>query len=158
MLFQFESVTKTYGSIVALDNLSVSAPTGAIGLLGPNGSGKTTLIRSLLGLTRVDRGSGQVLGMDFRRRQLDILALARAEYSLVNTVLPTFTSLRVTADPALATGLWIGIAGVALIVLVTLPWALESRSDSRRRRNEARSRYATRSRGAKVARRRGAVR
>ncbi len=72
MLFQFESVTKTYGSVVALDNLSVSAPKGAIGLLGPNGSGKTTMIRSLLGLTRVDRGSGQVLGMDFRRRQLDI--------------------------------------------------------------------------------------
>jgi ABC-2 type transport system ATP-binding protein len=72
MLFQFEGVTKTYGSVVALDNLSVTAPAGAIGLLGPNGSGKTTMIRSLLGLTRVDRGSGQVLGMDFRRRQLDI--------------------------------------------------------------------------------------
>ena len=40
--------------------------------MGPNGSGKTTLIRCLLGLTRVDRGTGQVLGMDFRRRQLDI--------------------------------------------------------------------------------------
>jgi ABC-2 type transport system ATP-binding protein len=72
MLFQFESVTKTYGPVVALDNLSLTAPTGAIGLLGPNGSGKTTMIRSLLGLTRVDRGSGQVLGMDFRHRQLDI--------------------------------------------------------------------------------------
>lgn len=72
MLFQFEGVTKTYGRVVALDNLTVSAPAGAIGLLGPNGSGKTTMIRSLLGLTRVDRGSGQVLGMDFRRRQLDI--------------------------------------------------------------------------------------
>ncbi|HXY33200.1 MAG TPA: ABC transporter ATP-binding protein [Planctomycetaceae bacterium] len=72
MLFQFEGVTKTYGPVVALDNLSVTAPAGAIGLLGPNGSGKTTLIRSLLGLTRVDRGSGHVLGMDFRRRQLDI--------------------------------------------------------------------------------------
>jgi ABC-2 type transport system ATP-binding protein len=72
MLFQFEGVTKTYGSVVALDNLSVTVPSGAIGLLGPNGSGKTTMIRSLLGLTRVDRGSGQVLGMDFRRRQLDI--------------------------------------------------------------------------------------
>src|SRR3984957_18255149 len=72
MLFQFEGVTKTYGSVVALDNLSVTAPAGAIGLLGPNGSGKTTMIRSLLGLTRADRGSGQVLGMDFRPRQLDI--------------------------------------------------------------------------------------
>src|SRR3984885_1597739 len=72
MLFQFEGVRKTYGSVVALDNLSVAAPAGAIGLLGPNGSGKTTMIRSLLGLTRVDRGTGHVLGMDFRRRQLDI--------------------------------------------------------------------------------------
>jgi ABC-2 type transport system ATP-binding protein len=72
MLFQFEGVTKTYGSVVALDNLSVTAPSGAIGLLGPNGSGKTTMIRALLGLTRVDRGTGQVLGMDFKRHQLDI--------------------------------------------------------------------------------------
>jgi ABC-2 type transport system ATP-binding protein len=71
-LFQFAGVTKTYGSIRALDNLSMSIPTGAIGLLGPNGSGKTTMIRTLLGLIPVDSGSGEVLGMDFRRRQLDI--------------------------------------------------------------------------------------
>jgi len=72
MLFQLEGVTKTYGHITALNNLSVSVPSGAIGLLGPNGSGKTTMIRTLLGLISVDRGSGEVLGMDFRRRQLDI--------------------------------------------------------------------------------------
>jgi ABC-2 type transport system ATP-binding protein len=72
MLFQLEDVTKTYGPITALDNLSVSVPTGAIGLLGPNGSGKTTMIRTLLGLIPVDRGRGEILGMDFRRRQLDI--------------------------------------------------------------------------------------
>jgi hypothetical protein len=87
-----------------------------------------------------------------------VLALAHAEYSLVSAVLPTFTSLRVTADPALAAGLWIGIAGAAFVALVTLPWALQSRNESRRRRNEERARYATRSRGAKVARRRGATR
>jgi ABC-2 type transport system ATP-binding protein len=72
MLFQFQDVTKTYGAVTALDNLSVAVPAGAIGLLGPNGSGKTTMIRSLLGLIPVDRGSGEILGMDFRRRQLDI--------------------------------------------------------------------------------------
>jgi ABC-2 type transport system ATP-binding protein len=72
VLFRFENVTKTYGAVTALNNLSVSVPTGAVGLLGPNGSGKTTLIRTLLGLIPVDRGSGEVLGMDFRRRQLDI--------------------------------------------------------------------------------------
>jgi ABC-2 type transport system ATP-binding protein len=75
VLFQFEGITKTYGTITALDNLTVSAPIGAIGLLGPNGSGKTTLIRTLLGLIPVDRGTGEVLGLDFRRRQLDIRSI-----------------------------------------------------------------------------------
>jgi ABC-2 type transport system ATP-binding protein len=72
MLFQLEAVTKTYGTVTALDNLSVAVPAGAIGLLGPNGSGKTTLIRTLLGLISIDKGSGQILGKDFRHRQLDI--------------------------------------------------------------------------------------
>ncbi len=72
MLFEFEDVTKTYGTITALKHLSVSVPTGAIGLLGPNGSGKTTMIHALLGLIPIDAGSGKVLGMDSRRRQLDI--------------------------------------------------------------------------------------
>ena len=72
MLFQLENVTKTYGAVTALNNLSVSVPTGAVGLLGPNGSGKTTLIRTLLGLISVDRGSGSILGLDFRTHQLEI--------------------------------------------------------------------------------------
>jgi ABC-2 type transport system ATP-binding protein len=72
VLFRFEDVTKTYGAITALNHLSVTVPAGAIGLLGPNGSGKTTLIRTLLGLIPVDKGTGEILGMDFRRQQLDI--------------------------------------------------------------------------------------
>jgi ABC-2 type transport system ATP-binding protein len=72
VLIQFENVTKTYGAVTALNNLTVTVPSGAIGLLGPNGSGKTTMIRTLLGLIPVDSGSGAVLGMDFRSQQLDI--------------------------------------------------------------------------------------
>ena len=72
MLFRLQDVTKTYGAVTALNNLSVEVPTGAIGLLGPNGSGKTTLIRTVLGLITIDKGSGEILDMDFRRRQLDI--------------------------------------------------------------------------------------
>jgi ABC-2 type transport system ATP-binding protein len=72
VLFQLADVTKTYGSITALNQLSVTAPTGAIGLLGPNGSGKTTMIRALLGLIALDSGSGSVLGLDITRRSLDV--------------------------------------------------------------------------------------
>lgn len=75
MLFQLEGVTKRYGAITALSNLSVSVPTGAIGLLGPNGAGKTTLIRTLLGLISINGGSGSVLELDIRKRQLEIRQL-----------------------------------------------------------------------------------
>jgi ABC-2 type transport system ATP-binding protein len=72
MLFQLRDITKTYGPIRALSNLSVTVPPGAVGLLGPNGAGKTTLIRTLLGLIAFDSGSGEVLGMDIRAQQLEI--------------------------------------------------------------------------------------
>jgi ABC-2 type transport system ATP-binding protein len=72
MLFRLSDVTKTYGTITALCQLSVEAPPGATGLLGPNGAGKTTLIRTLLGLIHVDSGAGEVLGLNIRTRQLDI--------------------------------------------------------------------------------------
>jgi ABC-2 type transport system ATP-binding protein len=72
MLFQLHDVTKTYGKVTALRNLSVEAPEGVIGLLGPNGAGKTTMIRTLLGLISIDSGTGKVLGKDIRTQRLDI--------------------------------------------------------------------------------------
>ena len=72
MLFDLRDLTKTYGRITALRDLTIAMPEGAIGLLGPNGAGKTTMIRSLLGLIRFDQGEGQVLGMDIKRNRLDV--------------------------------------------------------------------------------------
>jgi ABC-2 type transport system ATP-binding protein len=72
MLFHLQDVTKTYGKVTALRDLSVDIPEGAVGLLGPNGAGKTTMIRTLLGLIAIDSGGGQVLGMDIRSQRLDI--------------------------------------------------------------------------------------
>lgn len=71
-LFELNQVTKTYGRICALSDLTVSAPLGAIGLLGPNGAGKTTLIRTLLGLITINAGSGKVLGLDIKRSPLQV--------------------------------------------------------------------------------------
>jgi ABC-2 type transport system ATP-binding protein len=56
-------LTRRFGSVTALDRLTVELPTsGVIGLVGPNGSGKSTLIRILLGLIRPTAGSASVLG------------------------------------------------------------------------------------------------
>lgn len=59
-----EGLRKRYGKTVALDGLSFVVPSGKVtGFLGPNGAGKTTTFRSILGLTRPDAGSMEVLGM-----------------------------------------------------------------------------------------------
>jgi len=58
-------LTKRYGGgILALDNLSLSVPSGSIfGFLGPNGAGKTTTLRLLTGLATASGGSGSVSGV-----------------------------------------------------------------------------------------------
>jgi ABC-2 type transport system ATP-binding protein len=56
-------VRKVFGSTVAVDDVDLDIPDGAVlGMLGPNGSGKTTLIRMMLGLTRPTAGTVELLG------------------------------------------------------------------------------------------------
>jgi ABC-2 type transport system ATP-binding protein len=56
-------LTKRFGATVAVDDVELLVPRGsAFGYLGPNGAGKTTLIRTLLGLTKADRGTMSLLG------------------------------------------------------------------------------------------------
>ena len=62
-----EGLTREFGSLRALDGVSLEVPAGSIfGFLGPNGSGKTTTIRLLLGLLEPTRGTATVLGYDTR--------------------------------------------------------------------------------------------
>ncbi|MCB0060950.1 MAG: ATP-binding cassette domain-containing protein, partial [Caldilineaceae bacterium] len=58
-----DGVTKRYGEMVAVDNLSFAVHRGEIfGLLGPNGAGKTTTIRMIMDIFKADGGSIAVLG------------------------------------------------------------------------------------------------
>ena len=55
MILECENLSKNYGSVKALDNLTLKIESGKIvGLLGPNGHGKTTLIKTLSGLLSKD--------------------------------------------------------------------------------------------------------
>ena len=66
-VIEAEALTKIYGSIVAVDNLSISVPQGhAFGLLGPNGSGKTTTMGMLLGLVKPTSGDFSLFGSNDR--------------------------------------------------------------------------------------------
>ncbi len=69
-LVSAQGVSKRYGDIRAVDNVSFEIEKGKImGLIGPNGAGKTTLLKALLGLTDCE-GQLSVLGLDpFRQRK-----------------------------------------------------------------------------------------
>jgi ABC-2 type transport system ATP-binding protein len=63
-----ENLQKRFGSVVALDGVGFSVPTGTVlGLLGPNGAGKTTSVRVLTTILRPDSGRAEVLGLDVTR-------------------------------------------------------------------------------------------
>jgi ABC-2 type transport system ATP-binding protein len=63
-LLTAQRLTKHYGNIVALDDVTFSIFDGVTGILGENGAGKSTAIRIFLGLVRPTSGSATALGQD----------------------------------------------------------------------------------------------
>ena len=60
---RLEEVSKRFGSVHAVDALSLEVPRGSIyGFIGPNGSGKTTTLRMILHILLADAGRIEVLG------------------------------------------------------------------------------------------------
>jgi ABC-2 type transport system ATP-binding protein len=67
-MIEFDHVTRTYGSKVAVSDLTLAIPRGELfALLGPNGAGKTTTIRMLVGLLQASRGAVRVCNHDVVR-------------------------------------------------------------------------------------------
>jgi sulfate transport system ATP-binding protein len=68
MSIDVSGLTKTFGDFVALDDVSVSLPTGQLtALLGPSGGGKSTLLRIIAGLDTADTGTVSIEGTDATR-------------------------------------------------------------------------------------------
>jgi ABC-2 type transport system ATP-binding protein len=82
-----ESLTKRYGAIEAVRDVSFSVGPGEIvGLLGPNGAGKTTTINMILGVLEPTSGGIRVEGIDLRTRRSQ--AMERTNFAAVYAPLP----------------------------------------------------------------------
>ncbi len=83
-----ERLSYSYGRVVALSDVDLAVPQGALyALLGPNGSGKTTLLQVLMGLRHPSRGRAAVLGVD--TRSLDTATRSRIGYVAEGQSLPS---------------------------------------------------------------------
>lgn len=91
-MIRTQGLSKSFGKVKAVSNVSFTAPDGQItGLLGPNGAGKSTTLRMLYTLLKPDQGTAEVDGFDVRQSPLEVqkrigvLADARGLYPRLTT-------------------------------------------------------------------------
>ena len=91
-MIEAEHLTKDYGSVVAVQDVSFDVGQGEIvGFLGPNGAGKTTTLRMLAGFLGATSGSVRIAGFDVARQSLE----ARARLGYMPEAAPLYPELRV---------------------------------------------------------------
>ena len=104
-LMEAAHVTKTYGSLTAVDDLSLSVPSGTcFGLLGPNGAGKTTLVEIMEGILAPTRGEIRYRGEPWHPKVREHIGImfqqtALLSFLTVEEVLQVFRSLYQTPAP-----------------------------------------------------------
>ena len=75
-ILSIQNITRTFGSVTAVDHLSIDIEPGELfGLIGPDGAGKTTAIRLMLGILMPTSGEGKVGPYDLRRQSESISTL-----------------------------------------------------------------------------------
>lgn len=71
-MIETEQITRRYGSLTAVDSLTLRAEPGQVlGLLGPNGAGKSTVMRMISGFLAPTSGTARVCGFDVRKKPLE---------------------------------------------------------------------------------------
>ena len=109
-------VTKRFGPVAAVDDLSLAVPAGSIyGFIGPNGSGKTTTLRMIMHIILPDRGEIEVLGSagtEAARDQVSYLPEERGLYKkmTVRRLLRYYARLKNRRQPEIDASIdeWIG--------------------------------------------------
>ena len=91
---EVQSVKKTYGSHVVLDNISINIPRGKITtILGFSGAGKSTLLKHLLGITKADEGIIKILGQNIYELNKTELRDFRRNFGMLFQYAALFDSL-----------------------------------------------------------------
>lgn len=97
---QISHVTRTFGNVTAVDDLSLTVPPGSIyGFIGPNGSGKTTTMRMIVNIFYPDRGEIRLFGEGRPENSTDLIGYLPEERGLyqkmtVQAVLEFYGELR----------------------------------------------------------------
>ena len=144
LALDFDGLSRRYGDVVALDDLSFTVPAGeVVGFLGPNGSGKTTTMRAVFGLVALDAGSVRWNGRPIdaaARRRFGYMPEERGLYPgmLIGEQLQYLARLHglSSADARTATTRWLerlGVADRATARSRRCRWAINSGCSWRRR-------------------------
>ncbi|MDR3225850.1 MAG: ABC transporter ATP-binding protein [Clostridiales Family XIII bacterium] len=125
-----EKLTKKYGDLTAVDNLSFTVDENEIfGFLGPNGAGKTTTLNVIATLSDYDRGNVNIAGYDLAHAEFQIKGLL----GLVPQEIALYQTLSAAENVALFASLY-GLRGKALKKAVDNALEFVGLSDERKKR------------------------
>lgn len=136
-VIRVEGVSRWFGSVVAVSDVTFTVEPGITGLLGPNGAGKTTLLRMMTGLAQVSDGSITMFGQPVRNnpplyRRIGVMSEHETVYPFMKgrDFVRMMASLRKVADPDAAAERAIGL--VELAAAADLPMGTYSRGMKQR--------------------------
>ena len=123
-------LTKKYGDLVAVDNLSFTVRKGEVfGFLGPNGAGKTTTLNVISTLSDFDRGEVSVAGYDIQKDEFKIKGIL----GVVPQEIALYQNLSAAENVALFASLY-GLRGAALKKAVSEALEFVGLTDERKKR------------------------
>ena len=129
-MLMVRSLTKTFGGVVAQDNISFSIEPGIVcGLIGPNGAGKTTLFNMITGIYRPD--SGEVLFNGKPTRNMAVYQLVKAGIARTFQHVELFSSMTLLEN--VLVGMHVRTKSGFWGAITRMPWVMKEERQARDR-------------------------